>query len=524
VKKGPIESLAGRWNPFKVLLVVLIRGYQTFLSPLIPGRCKYYPSCSQYAIDALTQYGVLRGTVLAGWRLLRCNPLSYGGYDPVERQTLFRKREGGPSAGRSAGPDSVAVVPARIPSNARRSLPLLLVVLAALLLLLPLGATSCALMETTTTTVAPASSDTTAVGETTTTTVVQQQHPGTFDKISKPLQALFFAVLEFFHKTLHVSWSWAIVLLTVVVRIVLLPLMWRQIKSMRAMQALQPQIKALQEKYRDDRQLLNQKMMEFYSQNNVSPFSSCLPLLLQLPVFLGLFYMLRTAGRPDIDPAEWGRWAGVFVDPQVGWLWIQDITKFSVILMLFYIASQFLASWQMARKAGGQQKIIAYVMPIVVGIFMFIYKWPAGLVIYWFTSNLWTIAQQFAAEKIIPVPVPVGVAPEKEKKQPERPIGKSRATQTGKARPATSGKPPAKKAGGKAPATSGKPPTVKSGGKYPAASTGRAPSTGGAKGGSGGKSGGKTSGQKTGQQGKTTGGKGKRPDRGTGRPKGSGGA
>lgn len=229
MKKGPIESLAGRWNPFKVLLVVLIRGYQTFLSPLIPGRCKYYPSCSQYAIDALTQYGVLRGTVLAGWRLLRCNPLSYGGYDPVERQTLFRKREGGPSAGRSAGPDSVAVVPARIPSNARRSLPLLLVVLAALLLLLPLGATSCALMETTTTTVAPASSDTTAVGETTTTTVVQQQHPGTFDKISKPLQALFFAVLEFFHKTLHVSWSWAIVLLTVVVRIVLLPLMWRQI-------------------------------------------------------------------------------------------------------------------------------------------------------------------------------------------------------------------------------------------------------------------------------------------------------
>ncbi len=528
MKKGPIESLPGWWNPFKVLLVLLIRAYQTLLSPLIPGRCKYYPSCSQYAIDALTQYGLLRGTVLAGWRLLRCNPLSYGGYDPVERQTLFRKREGGRSAGRNVDSGPRIAASARASSRARTSLPVLLVVLAALMLLLPLSATSCALMETTTTTAATSGSDsttaseTTAVGETTTTTVAEQQHPGTFDKISKPLQALFFAVLEFFHKTLHVSWSWAIVLLTVVVRIVLLPLMWRQIKSMRAMQALQPQIKALQEKYRDDRQLLNQKMMEFYSQNNVSPFSSCLPLLLQLPVFLGLFYMLRTAGRPDIDPAEWGRWAGVFAEPQVGWLWIQDITKFSVILMLFYIASQFLASWQMARKAGGQQKIIAYIMPVVVGIFMWIYKWPAGLVIYWFTSNLWTIAQQFAAEKIIPVPVPVGVAPEKEKKQPERPIGKSRATQTGKARPATSGKPPAKKAGGKAPATSGKPPTVKSGGKPPAASTGKAPSTGGAKGGAGGKSGGKTSGQKTGQQRKTTGGKGKRPDRGTGRPKGSG--
>ena len=95
-----------------------------------------------------------------------------------------------------------------------------------------------------------------------------------------------------------ISWSWSIVLLTVIVRIVLIPLTWRQIKSMRAMQALQPQMKALQEKYKDDRQLLNQKTMEFYRENKVSPFGSCLPLLLQMPVFLGLFYMLRSRGRP----------------------------------------------------------------------------------------------------------------------------------------------------------------------------------------------------------------------------------
>ncbi|MBN1320193.1 MAG: membrane protein insertion efficiency factor YidD [Thermoleophilia bacterium] len=523
MKSGPIALLGGRWNPVKVLLVLVIRGYQTLVSPLIPGRCKYYPSCSQYAIDALTQYGVLRGIVLAGWRLLRCNPLSYGGYDPVECQTLFRKRDGAWHVDRTLGRGLVGAPFSRVSSKARTSIPLFLVVIAALLLLLPLTATSCALMETTTTTAAAASVDSTVAGETTTTTVEEQQHPGSFDKISKPLQALFFAVLEFFHKNLHVSWSWAIVLLTVVVRVILLPIMWRQIKSMRAMQALQPEIKALQARYKDDRQLLNQKMMEFYSQNNVSPFSSCLPLLLQMPVFLGLFYTLRTAGRTGIDPAEWGRWAGVFVDPQVGWLWIQDITKFSYILMFLYIASQFLASWQMARKTGGQQKVIAYVMPIVVGVFMYMYKWPAGLMIYWFTSNLWTIAQQFAAEKIMPVHVPVGVASEKEK-QPARPTGKSRPSQTGKARPVASGKPPVKKTGGKTPAASGKPPTVKSGGKAPTASTGKAPSTGGSKGGSAGKSGGKTSGQKTGQQGKTTGSKGKRPDRGTGRPKGSGGA
>ncbi len=80
-------------NPVRTAFVWTIRGYQTFVSPALPRRCKYYPSCSQYAIDALVRYGVLRGIVLAGWRLLRCNPMSYGGYDPVDLQRLFAQRE-----------------------------------------------------------------------------------------------------------------------------------------------------------------------------------------------------------------------------------------------------------------------------------------------------------------------------------------------------------------------------------------------------------------------------------------------
>ena len=84
--------MISRRNPVGTLLVWVVRGYQSFISPMLPGRCKYYPSCSQYAIDALREYGVLRGLVLASWRLLRCNPLSYGGYDPVHRQTLFASR------------------------------------------------------------------------------------------------------------------------------------------------------------------------------------------------------------------------------------------------------------------------------------------------------------------------------------------------------------------------------------------------------------------------------------------------
>jgi putative membrane protein insertion efficiency factor len=76
----------------RAVLAAPIRLYQRFISPLIAPRCRYHPSCSAYAVDAFRSYGVLRGLVLAGWRLLRCNPLSRGGIDPVESQTIFRPR------------------------------------------------------------------------------------------------------------------------------------------------------------------------------------------------------------------------------------------------------------------------------------------------------------------------------------------------------------------------------------------------------------------------------------------------
>jgi putative membrane protein insertion efficiency factor len=74
------------------VLLAPIRLYQRFISPALPRRCKYEPTCSAYAVDAVREFGVVRGTILAGWRLLRCNPLSRGGYDPVEAQTVFKGR------------------------------------------------------------------------------------------------------------------------------------------------------------------------------------------------------------------------------------------------------------------------------------------------------------------------------------------------------------------------------------------------------------------------------------------------
>jgi YidC/Oxa1 family membrane protein insertase len=331
------------------------------------------------------------------------------------------------------------------------------------------------------------------------------------------------------------------VLLTVIVRVVLIPLTWRQIKSMRAMQALQPQLKQLQEKYKDDRQLLNQKMMEFYRENHVSPFGSCLPLLLQMPVFIGLFYMLREQGLAVWwdTPPQVGHFAAVWHSSPVGWLWIGDITKFDILLMFLYIASQFLSSWQMARKGAGQQKMIAYFMPIIIGVMMFIYKWPAGLFIYWFTSNLWTIAQQFVLEKVVPAPVPVLPSSEKQKTTPARTAGKSPARPSTKtpARPAAKAPaaqapaaqaPAGKGSAAKAPtakAPTAKAPTAKSPGAKTAAQSG-AKAVGGAAGkaatGTAGKTGGKTSDQKTGEQGKTAGSSGQRPDGGAGGSEGAG--
>ena len=74
------------------LVLAPFRAYQRFVSPALPRRCKYHPTCSAYAVDAVREFGIVRGAILAGWRLLRCNPLSRGGYDPVEAQTLFRRR------------------------------------------------------------------------------------------------------------------------------------------------------------------------------------------------------------------------------------------------------------------------------------------------------------------------------------------------------------------------------------------------------------------------------------------------
>jgi YidC/Oxa1 family membrane protein insertase len=112
--------------------------------------------------------------------------------------------------------------------------------------------------------------------------------------ILQPLEDGAEAILDFFHDDVGFTWGTSIIAMTFVIRAVLIPLTYRQIKGMRALQALQPQIKEIQEKFKNDRQRMQQEMMRFYQQNKVNPFSACVPLLAQLPVFITLFYAVYT--------------------------------------------------------------------------------------------------------------------------------------------------------------------------------------------------------------------------------------
>src|SRR3954452_8058214 len=118
--------------------------------------------------------------------------------------------------------------------------------------------------------------------------------------IFQPLIDVFKPVLVFFHDSVGLGWGWAIVALTICVRALLLPLAIKQYRSMKALQEIAPEIKKIQDRYKDDKQRQQQEVMKFYQENKVNPFSSCLPIVFQLPVFFSLFYLLRKDLKLDI--------------------------------------------------------------------------------------------------------------------------------------------------------------------------------------------------------------------------------
>ena len=199
------------------------------------------------------------------------------------------------------------------------------------------------------------------------------------------------AIIVFFHDTLGLGWGPAIVALTFTVRLAILPLSLKQIKSMRALQQLQPQLKAIQEKHKNDKQRQQQEMMRFYQENEINPLASCLPLVLQLPVFISLYYMLKG------DSFQ----SDVMQSPPEGWLFINSLieppdgTAVTVTLMVLFVATQLGAGLAMAVRGQGlegPQKFIVFGLPFL--FVPFVRTFEAGLSVYWISTNLWTLGQQ----------------------------------------------------------------------------------------------------------------------------------
>jgi YidC/Oxa1 family membrane protein insertase len=219
--------------------------------------------------------------------------------------------------------------------------------------------------------------------------------------ILQPIENAAESVLNFFHDNVGLSWGTSIVALTIVVRALLIPLTYKQIKGMRALQALQPQLKQIQEKYKNDRQRMQQEMMRFYQENKVNPFASCLPLILQLPIFFALFRLLRG------DSFE----ADVKAGGEQSWLFINSVIEKpqgaeTIALMVLFAGSMALSTVVTMRSspttAGNQQYMLIGVFALM-GV-IFVPTFPAGLSIYWITTNFWTVLQSYVASKVIPAP------------------------------------------------------------------------------------------------------------------------
>lgn len=231
------------------------------------------------------------------------------------------------------------------------------------------------------------------------------------------------AIVVFFHDTVGLGWGPAIVALTFTVRLAILPLSLKQIRSMRALQALQPQLKQIQEKHKNDKQRQQQEMMRFYQKNEINPLASCLPLLLQLPVFIALYYMLRgesfrcdvRAGQsPPCDTLGGGE----------GWLFIDSLLESPegstmVILIVLFIVTQLGAGLAMSVRGQGlegPQKYIVFGLPFLFAPFVATFE--AGLAVYWISTNLWTLGQQQFVHMVMgPAEKPAAIAEAAEAKK-----------------------------------------------------------------------------------------------------------
>jgi YidC/Oxa1 family membrane protein insertase len=233
--------------------------------------------------------------------------------------------------------------------------------------------------------------------------------------ILSPLENLFRNVLDWLHTSAHLPWAWAIVVLTVIVRILIVPLTVKQIHSMQSLQAHAPEMKEIQKRYKSDKQRQQQELMRFYKENNINPMASCLPMLAQFPVFIALYYVLRHFSKnipcPGHPTPPKGPHNYCVAHGDFSWLghnFFPDITAniaahwSGYLLLVIYVGSQVASTYFMSGSAQKSQRVMMMVLPFV--ILPFILRFPTGLVLYWATTNLWTVGQGVITRTLIPKP------------------------------------------------------------------------------------------------------------------------
>jgi len=203
-----------------------------------------------------------------------------------------------------------------------------------------------------------------------------------------PLFSLMGATLSTFHGW-GAPWWLAIVMLTIVVRTLLFPITYRQVKNMRRMQDLKPDMDRIRTEYKDDMQKQRQEMAKLYQERQVNPLGGCLPIFIQFPIFIVLYYTIR-----HFDTLESFRTGGL--------LWFADLTQpdHLFILPVLYILTMMASQELTIRNTATQQKQLMRFLPLIFGVFLA--RFPAGLFVYWVTSNLITFTQNYVIYNVLP--------------------------------------------------------------------------------------------------------------------------
>ncbi|MEY4232291.1 MAG: hypothetical protein RL144_491 [Actinomycetota bacterium] len=252
------------------------------------------------------------------------------------------------------------------------------------------------------------------------------------DSILKPLYIAVSWVIVGIHDLLSpifgsssgVTWSLSIIGLVIIIRIILIPLFVKQIKSQRALTALQPHMKEIQKKYKDDRQKQSEEMMKLYKEHKTNPLASCFPILAQAPIFFALFTVLNGIGKnppvrhgvftqEDVVNAAQAKFFGAPISQTFLSSDITTVKLVTIVLIAFMSLTTFTTQRQLMTKGMPkmdssnnmmlqQQKIMLYAFPVIFAITGV--NFPIGVLIYWSTTNLWTWGQQFYVIKRNPTP------------------------------------------------------------------------------------------------------------------------